>query len=375
MQLELPSQLTPSAYVEYLWRTSGLSRKKLRLLLEKLKFSTGSFSNPEESQKAWARALRHSFEPKLAELFEKVPSKAPHPFLSYGDLEFPESFTHLHDPPLILYHQGHLKTLKHPGVFLGIVGTRRASAYAREMTSRLVKEAQAYDPVIVSGMAAGLDSAAHEAALNCGLKSVGILGLPLSQPYGASDSLYEAMKDQGLLLSELYPEAPLGPWVFPERNRLIAALSEAIIVVEAPEKSGALITAKQALDLGKDIYVLPGPYYPSRNQGGHRLIQEGAYLLTSVAEIFENLGFVRKNTSSQSDKGQGPLKFENFSPREQAVLRVLSRSRAPIDKIVSLSQLATSEVSALVMDLSLKGVLQELPGGLYGICPQLIIES
>ncbi|MCB1214531.1 MAG: DNA-processing protein DprA [Deltaproteobacteria bacterium] len=370
----MKSNSVPFLPLELLWRCSGLSRRKLRRLLEELGFSTKVGPKDAKSKRFWSELFYSSSQPQLAKLFLEKPSEAPFPYFSAWDLDFPSALHQLYDAPLVLYYQGRLSILKHPGVFLGVVGTRRASAYAREVTLRLVKEAKAFDPVIVSGMAAGLDSIAHEAALAEDLNSIGILGMPLDRSYGGSRSLFKSMREEGLLLSELYPGAALGPWRFPERNRLIAALSDVLIVVEAPEKSGALITAKEALELGKEIYVVPGPYYPRRNQGGHRLIQEGAHLLTSVEEIFENLGFIKRSSLLVSAQNS-PLKFKNFDQEEQKILHILSRERASIDKMVELSQLAASQVSAIIMSLNLKGVVQELPGGLYGLCPQWVIAA
>jgi DNA processing protein len=151
----------------------------------------------------------------------------------------------------------------------------------------------------------------------------------------------------------------MGPWRFPERNRLIAALADAVVVIEAPERSGALLTAHLALELGRDIFVVPGPITFPHNLGGHRLIQQGAQLLTHGREIFASLGFTARPESGGT--------FPQVAPtaEEQSLLEILSGDPLHVDKIVLISHLPAPSVMARLMDLCLKGWVVELAGGYY----------
>ncbi|MDX1387093.1 MAG: DNA-processing protein DprA, partial [bacterium] len=169
------------------------------------------------------------------------------------------------------------------------------------------------------------------------------------------------LKD-GLVLSELYPDAPGGKFRFPERNRILAALCQGLVVIEAPEPSGALITAGEALKLGREVFVVPGPLNPEFNGGGHRLIQEGAHLLREGREIFEVL-----KISMPAPPAPLPQGGEAKGEREihQKILHILSRGPRHIDKIIHISQKPAPQVSAALIELTLSGRVRERRGKVF----------
>jgi len=322
-------------------------------------------SKPKERAeriRGWPSALRNELKPYLDDsLWERRSSQ----FISFLHPFFPKALHELADPPCGLYFSGDLSLLCRARPWLGVVGTRRASGYALKTCREWIREMQPYQPVIVSGMASGVDAAAHAVALDVALPSIGVLGTPIDRIYPRENAkLFARMRVGGLLLSEMPATAELGPWRFPERNRLIAALSDALWVVEAPRPSGALLTADFALDLGREIFVLPG-WIGEQNAGGHRLIQQGAHLLAGPLEIFRRLGCRRKISKAQTELFHSAV--PSWSPEESRVLQALKCGRAQIDKIAYLSQLPHSQLCGTLMALQLRNAIVEWPGKIFEI--------
>ncbi len=289
-------------------------------------------------------------------------SEAPGDFLVFGDDLYPDFLAQLEDPPCVLYYSGKISVLSHSGPRITVVGTRHCSYEARDSCEKLIAQLAPYDPLIVSGMASGIDGVAHRAALRHSLKTLAVLGTPLDQPYPRSHrGLFREIVQQGLVVSELYPGAASGVWRFPERNRILAAWGEVIVVVEAPEKSGTLLTAQEALELGRDIFVIPGDWIRSKNQGGHRLVNQGALLLTEVEEMLSLLAKGGRGVEAASPRVSSGE--ENLSPEQQEIMNLLQGGSAFIDKICSLSKLPAPEVISAVTHLVLVGLIEELPGG------------
>ncbi len=210
--------------------------------------------------------------------------------LVYRTPRYPTQLWHLHDPPTLLYVRGRISLLTASGV--AIVGTRRATAYGRRMARDIARGVALRGRTVISGMARGIDGAAHRAALDAGGGSVGVLGCGLDRIYPSEHrDLYARMRDEGLLVSEFSPgRAPL-PGFFPRRNRIIAALAQAVVVVQAGPRSGALITVGHALDIGRDVFAVPGPVGPAASEGVHRLLRDGAGLATSAQDLARGLGW------------------------------------------------------------------------------------
>lgn len=372
-----PESLTYNTLVEFLSRVDGLGRKTAWRLAERFRdwerfqregpelLRGGSSFLPEEASRALAAALKDA------------PAFVPSPnFISFQDPRYPSQLHELYDPPCGLYFRGDWEIFARARPWVALVGTRRASRYALEICGRLVAEMKGFDPVVVSGLALGVDGMAHRAALGHGLKTVAVLGSGLADIYPARhrELARRILQEGGLLLSETPPDRAVEPWHFPKRNRLIAALCDAVVVVEAPEKSGALLTADFGLDLGREIYAVPGSIEDGRNRGAHRLIQEGAKLLLEGREIFVDLGFAEPRKAeedsaaeggtglgaSQPDPPPGPLRGP-----ERKLLEIIAFEPSHIDKITDLSHLPNPQVAGLLMQLCLKGLAEELPGSYF----------
>lgn len=218
--------------------------------------------------------------------------------LPLGDPTYPRSLYDLTDPPPLLYVQGE----GWPGLVatVGIVGTRRASPYGRRMASRLARDLARWGWTVVSGMAAGIDAAAHESVLDAGGDTIGVLGTGHEHQYPASNrKLYRRMGEADWLISEFVPGR--GPFrhAFPRRNRIIAALSRAVIVVEAGDRSGALNTAGHALELGREVLAVPARVGDRGGVGTLRLLRDGAGLATTVRDVFDALGWVHDDPTPE----------------------------------------------------------------------------
>ncbi|MFO1462422.1 MAG: DNA-processing protein DprA [bacterium] len=320
---------------------------------------------PARSALAAARAGAESFRPD--------PN-----YLSFLDPDFPDALRALYDPPHGLYLRGSRQALGLPRPWIAVVGTRRASSYALNHCAQLIQEMKDFSPVIVSGLALGIDGMAHRAALAEGLATFGVLGSSVEDIYPARHRpLARAMLREGLLLSEVPAGMEVAPWNFPKRNRIIAALADVVVVVEAPEKSGALLTADFALELGKEIYVVPGPADSDRNRGGHRLIQQGAKLLMEAREIFVDLGLaspleVKAKAPTVPSGETAPVLEEGLAKMgdcERKLLEIIGFTPCHIDKITDMSHLPSPRVTGLLVQLGLQGLVEALPGNYFQLRP------
>ncbi len=269
--------------------------------------------------------------------------------------DYPFLLLQIPDPPPFIYLKGELKADE---AAIAIVGSRRASQYGLATTSRLARELSSHGIAVVSGMARGVDASAHRGALSGGGRSIGVLGCGIDVVYPAENrSLFAEMAEKGALVSEF----PLGTKPvaenFPRRNRIISGISAGVLVIEAAEGSGSLITAQCALDQGRDIYAVPGPISSTLSRGPNRLIKQGAKLVESVEDILEEL------PACTNSMGKAPLPpFPCFSPQEASVYSILSNVPLHIDEIAAKCALTAGEVSAILLRLELSGAISQLPG-------------
>ncbi|BCS55658.1 DNA-processing protein DprA [Geobacter sp. SVR] len=275
--------------------------------------------------------------------------------------EYPKSLFEIPDPPPFLYVRGTLPAGK---PCIAMVGSRRASTYGLLATGRLAEALAQHGVAVVSGMARGVDTAAHKGALLAGGSTIGVLGCGIDRIYPPeNNALFGEMAEKGCLLSEF----PLGSLPlaenFPRRNRIISGLSQGVLVVEATENSGSLITARYALEQGRDVFAVPGNINTVTSRGSNRLIKEGAKLVDCVEDILEELpGY---NTLS-GETSPAPRSFA-LTPREAAIYEILARSPLHIDDIISQSELTAGDVSSMLLHLELKGAVIPLPGAHYAI--------
>jgi DNA processing protein len=276
---------------------------------------------------------------------------------------FPEALRAIPDSPVLLYCRGSLAWLDHPCV--AVIGARTATDYGRRIGTSLAAQLAALGITIVSGAAYGIDAAAHRGALAAGGGTVAVLGCGIDVVYPrAHADLYREIIDGGLLLSE-YPlgTRPEG-FRFPERNRIISGLVKGVVVIEATEKSGSLITARLGLDQGREVFAVPGRIDSPKSAGTHRLIQQGAHLVHTVADILEGLSWGKGDASAD----RIPAKAEatvSVTAREQLLLDSLDTYPRDIDTLVRLTGLAIVEIHSLLLQLELQGLIRQLPGQQY----------
>lgn len=209
-------------------------------------------------------------------------------YLTLDSPLYPEQLRHLHYPPLVLFYAGRRELLQKR--LLGFVGAREASSYGRKVVEKFVPEMVAANYVIVSGLARGIDSYAHQATLASNGFTIGVLGNGLDVYYPAENRrLYEILQKQHLVISEYPRGTPPKKYHFPQRNRIIAGLCQGLCVVEAKARSGSLITAQQALEAGREVFAIPGEILSGRQDGCHSLIQDGAKCVYRPSDLLEEL--------------------------------------------------------------------------------------
>jgi DNA processing protein len=272
-----------------------------------------------------------------------------------GEGAYPTALLDLSQPPNPIFAIGAERLLAlGPERTVAIVGTREASPYGVRVATDLAAAFARAGVVVVSGLARGVDSAAHRGALEANGGTVAVLGTGVDVPYPAGNrALHAAICRQGLVLSENEPGTPARLGCFPRRNRIIAALAKVTIVVEAGFKSGAINTASQAMELSRTVAAVPGPIYAPNSQGANLLIRDGAQVITSVDDALQLFGLSRIATAEPVDLGVD----------EAAVWICLGRGAAPIDELVQRTNLPVRQVLEAVGGLELRGVVEELVGG------------
>jgi DNA processing protein len=302
------------------------------------------------------------------DLLERVEAVA----LTPDDLEYPIDFRRVVDPPYLLFAAGDLSLLRGPGV--GIVGTRNPSQYGTATASSIAKALAAEGYVVVSGMAAGIDAAAHAAALAVDGSTVGVLGHGIERIYPSENrDLFRDAVKHGLLLSEFPPGEGPKAGNFPRRNRLIAALSLAVVVVEMAMKSGAQHTVNAALDLGREVFAVPGPIGAASSEGTNQLLKDGARVMTSpqdLLEVLEGVGRpLRRGAGGRADPElstdrQLPLPI-HLPEDHRRLLSLIEAAPRHVDELATITSLATSGILATLLELELEGFVEALPGKRY----------
>ena len=280
--------------------------------------------------------------------------------VAWNDTRFPAALLAIADMPPVIWYRGALDALGVPAV--AIVGSRAASAVALETAACLGADLAARGLVVVSGLARGVDSAAHRGALTTG-RTVAVLGSGLDRVYPPEHrDLAVDIARTGLLVSEHAPGTPPLPFHFPLRNRLISGLSRAVVVIEASDKSGSLITAACALEQGREVMAVPGNVLSGRNKGGHGLIRDGARIVECADDVIEELGLApgpwdgRSSAASHSDS----------KASADPVLRHLEPGTSyDLDRLVELCGIGTSRLLPRLLQLELQGLLRRVEGGRF----------
>lgn len=413
--------------LHWIWlaHRSGLSDRGRACLLQQFQDAEDIFYADRES----LAAVEGLSDTGLEALQDKSLEDAQHIFqtcrdrkigiLTFQDAAYPGRLRNIPDPPAVLYYKGQIPDLEsRPAI--AVVGTRKASAYGLTTAKRMGYQIARCGGIVVSGMAYGIDGMATAGALTAGCPAVGVLGCGVDVVYPVSNrSLFRDMEEYGWLVSELPPGHPPARWTFPKRNRIISGMCNGVLVIEAPEKSGALITAHQASDQGRDVFAVPGNIDLPSFQGSNQLLRDGAIVASSgwdVVSEYEGLypNVLRKErgqghqtaypdevkAASKAEKKyekvaqeiQKPEQIPNLkkkldnldkkdidntlsapysvvdtnslqlSDEELIVVRILEQGEQLVDDVVAKSGVPTGKLLSLLTMLELKGVVRRLPG-------------
>jgi DNA processing protein len=284
----------------------------------------------------------------------------------FTDPVYPARLRLIADPPPFLYVKGEIRNQDERAV--AVVGSRSASDYGRRVARDLCRGLASLGFTVVSGMARGIDGAAHEAALNAGGRTLAVLGCGADRAYPREhDKLYQRISESGAVISEF----PLGtgpvPFNFPVRNRLISGLSLGVVVVEATEKSGSLITASLALEQGREVFAVPGEAGASRSRGTHQLIRQGARLVETVSDIVEEVAPQLSALAQNTENVPGRALPQHLGDEFQNVFGLFQERSLQIDEVIERSGCSPSRVSEILLELELLGYIKQLPGKKYRV--------
>ncbi len=334
--------------------------------LIKLKRIYGSF------QDAW-QAGRDEWLKLLPELKSRVPGgtaesagdyeeqlmKGYFDIVTIDDDDYPSMLKVIDQAPYVLFYRGRLEALQQLG--LAVVGSRRASPYGRKVARELARDLAAEGVVVVSGLARGIDSEAHQGAVDGQGATVAVMGSGVDVVYPPENRrLYERIQEQGAIVSEFIPGRPPEAHHFPRRNRIISGLSHGVVIVEARQKSGALITADFALEQGRDVFAVPGPVSSETSRGTNNLIKQGAKLVSSVQDILEE--YITPLPGRRLEEQQVLLMLDRY---EEEILKYISYEATHMNDILTASSMNNGLASTLLIKLELYGLIKCLPGNYY----------
>lgn len=306
------------------------------------------------------RLLRRDLPAEVAREKERAAAAGVN-IVTLGEEGYPRFLAAVFDPPLVLYVRGEVRPCDDLAV--AVVGSRRATLYGRRQARRLAGSLARAGFTVVSGLARGIDAAAHEGALEAGGRTLAVVGCGLSRVYPEEHAeLAERIASAGAVVSEHPMEFPVRAENFPRRNRIISGLARGVVVVEAARRSGSLITARWALEQGREVFAVPGPVDRPSFAGCHRLIKEGAKLVETVEDILEELGPLEQAVlTPRGEEVQDP-RLLALSREERQVLEAVDVEPRRVDDIIVRSHLPTSTVTAALFSLELKRLVVQLPG-------------
>ncbi len=299
------------------------------------------------------------------QLAEQWLSKPGHHLICLVDESYPNALREIPDPPLALFVEGDIKVLRDPQ--LAIVGSRRPTSYGKENAFAFAKHFAETGLTITSGLAWGIDATAHQGALKGHGQTIAVLGCGIDQIYPANhQSLAEDIRQSGALISEYPPGTPLHPGLFPKRNRIISGLSVGTLIVEAGLKSGSLISARLAMEQGREVFAIPGSIHNPMTKGCHQLIQSGVKLVESAEDILQELQSAlspylqpKKDRIAQAvSEEKEPLGSEYL-----AFLDYIGYDSTPTDLIIDRSGLSVPEAASMLLMLELQGHIRATAGG------------
>lgn len=287
--------------------------------------------------------------------------------ITLTDTSYPLLLREIPDPPPLLYVSGNLAGANKN---IAVVGSRNATAYGISATQKLCADLTAFDITIVSGMALGIDTAAHQGALAGKGKTVAVLGSGFNKIYPAENrGLFNRISEEGAVISEFALDTEPEAHNFPIRNRIISGMSMGTIVVEASRKSGSLITARLAAEQNREVFAVPGSIHSFKSTGTHTLIKQGAKLVENAQDVLEELAVFLEEVPMPAEPTANPTaeRIALLPPEELALYEILSPYPEHIDAIVRKTNFEPGKLLSLLLQLELKGMVQQLPGKLFAI--------
>lgn len=286
--------------------------------------------------------------------------------VTLADAEYPQSLLEIADPPPFLYAKGNLALFNQPSI--AIVGSRNASVQGEKNAEAFAHDLCGYGLCIVSGLALGIDGAAHRGALKAGGATIAVVGTGLDIVYPAKHrDLAHQIVERGLVVSEFALGTPSKPQNFPKRNRIISGLSLGCLVVEANLQSGSQITARMAAEQGREIFAIPGSIHSPMSKGCHQLIKQGAKLVDCLQDIVEELKLNARtgHLTKEADTIDSTANPDHQIEDDNSILKMMGFEPMALEQIVTISGLTVGEVSSMLMLLELEGKLTRLAGGQY----------
>jgi len=275
--------------------------------------------------------------------------------------EYPALLREIEDPPIVLYVRGEVEI--DTARAIAVVGTRRSTRYGKLIAARFASQLAMKGITVISGLAAGIDAAAHQGALDVGGRTVAVLGCGVDVVYPKRNAaLYERIAAEGTLISEYPMGTRPAKWTFPQRNRILSGISRGVIVVQAPERSGALITARLAAEQGREVFAVPGNITSATSTGTNRLIKDGAALAEGIDDVLAEFPDLRRIRDVVPEADGGEL---NLPERDRLVYDLVRLEPIHIDDIIARGDLSPTEASHTLLVLQLEGLIEEVEGGRY----------
>lgn len=290
--------------------------------------------------------------------------------ITYQDKLYPQKLLNIYDRPPYIYVMG---DLKQDDINLAIVGSRAASTYGKYTTEKISRELALRGLTVVSGMARGIDSAAHRGAITAHGRTIAVLGSGLDVIYPPENKkLFADIIQNGAVISEFPLGTPPRSSNFPARNRIISGMSYGVVIVEAGEKSGSLITARLASEQGREVFAVPGSIDSAGSRGTNKLIKQGAKLIENIDDILEEIlpqiekfPVSRHGSSDAETRETSDKRPESFNHIEQKIMDALSNKRVHIDDVIASTQMTSGDVLSTLTTLELKGMIQQHPGKFF----------
>lgn len=341
----------------------GLGQHRYLKLLKEFRYPKAILKAEEKelrnfglSERVIKNIKRHDWRKEVERELQRL-SDSNTKFITYYDHSYPSLLKEVYDPPPFLYVKGDLEILSTPMV--AIVGSRLASIYGLKTATRLASELSNFGITIVSGLARGIDAAAHQGAIRVGGRTLAVLGCGIDMIYPReNEKLYESISQVGALISEFHFGTPPEAQNFPIRNRIISGMSLGVIVVEAAKRSGSLITARLALEQGREVFAVPGQIDSFRSEGTHRLIKQGAKLVEKVEDVLEEIGQFYGSSKTKTEETI-PLNSE-----EKEIWALLNTPKY-LDELAQALGKPVGEISSKLMTMEIKGLVKQLAGKQY----------